>query len=533
MASSVWKSMTFEERIEVVRERRSNGETFAMIAESLIGSSKNKSTIWSWARRNMETHDLYPKMDKFPTEPYSRFTEVEQWTIYDIITALFPRLDAITQHLLIEIEQISKEQNQKFTTTAGFLDQLEQRVIQAIQQNIMASSGVQIPASSIRPTPPIPSPRRTVPPPPPSTSALPSAILPDHELRNDFEEMTLEEIAALPQSFLETLNTSERNRLQERVKELRMLSIMSLEERTAYLLKKQEERERVEATEGLGASLSEMLADSGSLFARMRRVADDSGVSGTGTFGKFLTEFNYFYCFACGTTNRVEGDSASTCISCHSGEELLVKDEEKSQFRYWECLSEKILEPVDSEYTRGAPISVKSRWKTLIGETAKTGACKDGDVREITPFVLIKENPDQQFAHYLTLFRLYLQLGLPNDLKSELETLLITIQQLPDITSKDHTSTLAIKIMTILTNVLNWLQSENIMKSIPDNQTIGMQVRNLLQDIDILQDPDSPQELPKASEIGQITGKVDQILNRFTQILGQLESMLLLSPRVS
>jgi len=62
------------------------------------------------------------------------------------------------------------------------------------------------------------------------------------ELRTDFEEMNMEEITALPQDFLEVLTPVDRNRLQSRVKELKLLEKMNPKDREAYLQKKREEK---------------------------------------------------------------------------------------------------------------------------------------------------------------------------------------------------------------------------------------------------------------------------------------------------
>lgn len=525
-----WFQMNSDQKREEIINRRRNNESFAQIAETLLGSSKNKSTIWSWSKRNLNDTDIYPRMASFPSEPYGRFSDVEQWVMYDIMSSLFPRLDAMSEHLLVEIQKIHTEQKEKFKTTAGFLDDLEERVMGAIGK---VSRSIPIAVSSSI-SPPIPGKRipGTSPPPPPP----PSSILPVQEgvpagsmaeLRTDFEEMSMEEITALPKDFLEALIPSDRNRLQERVKELRRIEKMAPKEREAYLEKKLEDRKRVEAAEGLGGSLTAMLDDSDSLFARMRQASDDSQVSGTGTFGKFTTEYVYFYCFICGKMNRSEEETISNCIHCNAKPDQLVLDDQKSNYTYWECLSSKNREHVDLTYTRGKQIVVNSRWKIPAGDTLNSDICKPEDTREITSAVLVKSDPDKQFSHYLTLLRMYSQLNLQGDLKTYLQELSNEIQKLPDILSIEAAIQQASAILDKVDFLLNWLDSRNIVKAIPASEGIQIQVNNLKQDLKLLKDPDSPQELKKNSEVGQINSKIDQILNRITSIFIRLESELL------
>lgn len=519
-----WFFMNSDQKREEIIIRRRNNESFAQIAEALLGSSKKKSTIWSWAKRNMDTLEIYPQMKALRAEPYGEFSEAQQWIMFDILSSIFPRLDALSQHLLIEIQKIHTEQKEKFQTTAGFLDDLEERIMGAINR-------VSVPRPIISSTaqpPPVPGRSITsgVPPPPPPPGSAP--LMPSsgtmRELRTDFEEMNMEEITALPPDFLEALSPADRNRLQTRVKELKLIEKMSPEEREEYLRKKQEEKERSEAVEGLGGSLTAMLDDSDSLFSRMRRAADDSQVSGTGTFGKFTTEYTFFYCFACGKMNRSEEETISGCTFCNADPEQLVQDEEKSSYQYWECLSAKNREYVDLNYTRGKQIVIYSRWKTPIGTPADPKDCELENIREITSSVLVKADPDKQFSHYITLLRMYTQLRLQGDLKTYLGELLDEIQKLPDITSKEDATRQAEAILKKIDFLLEWILTRDIIKSVPNTEELQIQINNLNQDLKLLSDSESPQELRKASEVGQISGKVDQILNRFIKIFLQLES---------
>ncbi|MFW9904363.1 MAG: hypothetical protein ACFFFH_08535 [Candidatus Thorarchaeota archaeon] len=527
-----WFQMSLDQRQEEIKKRRRNNESFAQIAESLLGNPKNKSTIWSWAKRNLTDTEIYPKMANFPSEPYGTFSDVEQWVMFDIMSSLFPRLDAMSEHLLIEIQKIYTEQKEKFKTTAGFLDDLEERIMGAIGRVSRT-----IPITSLSSTPP-PVPRRSghgAPPPPPGSALPPQEGVPPGsmgKLRTDFEEMTMGEITSLPQDFLEALTPSDRNRLQERVKELKKIEKMTPEEREAYLRKKLEEKEREEAAEGLGGTLTAMLDDSDSLFARMRQAADDSQVSGSGTFGKFTTEYTYFYCFACGKMNRTEEEEPiSMCVHCNAGLDQLVQDAKKSDYSYWECLSAKKREPVDLNYTRGKQIVVKSRWKVPTGEKLSNEICPTKDARDITSAVLVKSDPDKQFSHYITLLRMYTQLNLQGDLRTYLQDFSDEIQKIPDILSREAAIHQTTVILDKVEFLLNWLQSRNIIQAVPDSKEVQIQINNLTQDLKLLRDPESPQELKRTSEVGQISSKIDQILNRFTSMFLRLESELLAPSR--
>jgi hypothetical protein len=316
------------------------------------------------------------------------------------------------------------------------------------------------------------------------------------------------------------------------VKELKRIEKMSPEERMEYLQKKREEKERAEAAEGLGGSLTAMLDDSDSLFARMRASADDSQVSGTGTFGKFTTEYIYFYCIACGKMNRAEDEDAITnCEHCNAGLDQLVPDEKKAEYTYWECLSTKSREHVDLTYTRGKQIVVKSRWKVPARETLSIDICPPNEARDITSAVLVKTDPDKQFSHYITLLRMYTQLNLQGDLKTYLQDLSNEIQQLPDIPSREAAVQQADAILDKVEFLLDWLGDRDIIESVADSEEIQIQINNLTQDLKLLRDPESPQELNKTSEVGQISSKIDQILNRFTSVFLRLESEILAPSR--
>ena len=532
---ALWFELDTKQRIEEIARRRADNETFEKIAKDLLGTTSKKSTIWSWAKRNMERRDLYPSIKQLPVDPYRKFSEVEQWVMYDRIDSLFPQLNAITTHILAEITRLITEQEktrlintEKFSKTAGFLDELEKRMVASIQRNLSAFR-VQ---SSVAPSPPRASVGGAPPPPPPSGTAIappvpgPAGTMAD--LRTDFEEMNMEEISALPPDFLEALTPTDRGRIQSRVKELKMIAKMDPDERETYLKKKREEKERADASEGLGSSLTSMLDDDNSLFARMRRSADESGVSGTGTFGKFTTEYYYIYCIACGKTNRSEDEALDHCEYCQADIEHLVADEEKSDYSFFECLTHKKSEYVDLNYTRGTPIVILSRWKTPIGADNDSHGCPPDQIRDITGSVQSKADPDKQFSHYLAQIRLYTQLKLLPDLLPHFQVLLETIQEIPDSSTKEAAITNVHTLLASITGILLWITDRNVAEGVQGYAEIQDRIDNLQKDIEPLTDSESPQELRKASDIGSVISKADQLLNRFTQIILEIESELII-----
>ncbi|MHA1977651.1 MAG: hypothetical protein ACW98I_12160 [Candidatus Hodarchaeales archaeon] len=534
-SDAVWYSLSSEDRKKEVVQRRLDNQTFEQMAEDLLGDRKKKSTIWSWAQRNLDNNEIYPALRVLTPEPFKKFGEVENWIMYDVLQYLFPRLDAMTEHLLTEVrktldkqEKLRADQKVKFEQTAGFLDELERRVVASIQRNLQA---VQIQSSSA-PPPPRPMVGGAPPPPPPpgssmmATSTVPAG--PISALRTDFEEMSMDEITALPPDFLEALTPVDRGRIQNRVKELKMIDKMSPEEQEEYLRKKEEEKARSEAAEGLGSSLTAMLDDDDSLFSRMRRSADDSQVSGTGTFGKFTTEYTYIYCIACGKTNRTEDESIDQCNYCQAGTAHLVADDDKSNYSYFECLEHKSQEYVDLDYTRGKQIVILSRWKTPVGETNQTHDCLSDHIRDITTAIMSKADPDKQFSHYLTLFRLYTQLKLQKDLKPLLEKLSLTIQNLPDSLSKEAAISDTYELMDNILAIIAWITERNVIEAKSNYAEIQATIDNLILDIDPLSDPESPQELRKSSDMGSVTSKADQLLNKFSAVILQIESELII-----
>ncbi|MHA1541621.1 MAG: hypothetical protein ACTSQH_01425, partial [Candidatus Hodarchaeales archaeon] len=74
---ALWFELDKKERLQELVRRRAINETFEKIAKDLLGDARKKSTIWSWAKRNMERRDLYPSIKQLPSDPLRKFSEVE------------------------------------------------------------------------------------------------------------------------------------------------------------------------------------------------------------------------------------------------------------------------------------------------------------------------------------------------------------------------------------------------------------------------------------------------------------------------
>ena len=76
--------------------------------------------------------------------------------------------------------------------------------------------------------------------------------------------------------------------------------------------------------------------------------------------------------------------------------------------------------------------------------------------------------------------------------------------------------------------IIAWITERNVIEALPNYGDIQATIDNLILDIDPLKDSESPQELRKASDIGSVTSKADQLLNKFAAIILQIESELII-----
>lgn len=537
-----WFKLSKEGRVREIVLRRKNNESFADIAEALLGDRNKKTTIWHWYKRNIK--DIQESMSRF------EFTDADQWVMFDIMQSLFPRLDATMVHLLEEIKALQTRQNEsmqqqkdKFNLTASFLDSIEERMSKGLNQmaSQLRASGVSrgypVSSSNVGTGPPPPPSSGGIPPPPPG-SGLPSPTAPPtgdgnipgpfaslggDNFRTDFEEMDLEDIKVLPREFLENLSTTDRTRIQNRVKEIKMLSKMSSEDREAYLTKKREEKERASASEDLGSSLKTMLDDQDSLFSRMKRAAEVSAIEGSGTFGSFTTDFIYSYCIACSKSTRNEDEAANQCSYCGSDLDHLVEEEEKLNYKYYECLDCKMKELVDENFSRGSTIIIKSRWKIADGdsEPKNHSLCKSKNIREISSAILTKEDPDKQFSYPLMALKKILQKELTiknkEPLKNTLSQIYNALQSVPDIVKQSEARKITKKFLDLMKPLLDELRSI-ANSNVPDSEIID-NIDNLFLDLKELQTEESPQHYLKMNETNQFISKIDQLITRILPIL--------------
>ncbi|MFW9995251.1 MAG: hypothetical protein ACFFD4_24660 [Candidatus Odinarchaeota archaeon] len=529
---TLWEKLDKEQRQQEILKRRKNKESWADIADALTGSRIKKGSIWSWANRNIPLDELRKAENGLKLTP--TLTEEDQWLMFDqIMHNLFPRLDAVVVHLLTEFKKlqeeqrkIQEEQQKKFILTASFLDSIEERLSRSIKANM---TGMVVPASyqasssstgmtaGSPPPPPknVPPPAGSTAPPPPSGSG---SVPAPTTIRTDFENMSLEEINTLPPDFLVSLSTIDRGRIQERVKELKYIARLSPEEREDYLEKKRKEKELEEASTGLGDSLKAMLDDSDSLFAKMKRAAEDSEIKGKGTFGQFTTDFIYSYCFSCGKTIRNEDVVATACPFCGGQEELVVAEEEKTGYRYFECLDCKFKEAVNPSFTRGSPVIITSRWKVVgTGKAPSSHDCGSANIRDITASVLTKEDPDKQFAYNLTFLRSYLQSDIAKNLLHLLKPVNDTLQRVPDITTRNEGIVSLEKMMEQLRACFAWLKKSGSFDRL--EKSVRTDIEHLLEDLAELNNKDSPQHYMKMNETNQLTAKIEQLMTLFTAIL--------------
>jgi len=185
-------------------------------------------------------------------------------------------------------------------------------------------------------------------------------------------------------------------------------------------------------------------------------------------------------------------------------------------------------ESVDLDYTRGKQVAIISRWKTPIGEENDPHNCPADQMRDITTAVMSKADPDKQFSHYLTYLRLYSQLKLLPNLKPQIIHFLNVVQKLPDITSKEEAITTVSELLSHIRTFISWISELNIAERFSNYAEIQAAMDNIILDIDPLEDAESPQELRKASDVGSVISKADQLMNKFTSIILQLESELII-----
>ena len=114
------------------------------------------------------------------------------------------------------------------------------------------------------------------------------------------------------------------------------------------------------------------------------------------------------------------------------------------------------------------------------------------------------------------------------DLKPLFNQLAFTIQKLPDSLSKETAISNIYELMDNILAIIAWITERNVIEALSNYAEIQATIDNLILDIDPLRDSESPQELRKASDIGSVTSKADQLLNKFIAIILQIESEIII-----
>ncbi|MFW9997263.1 MAG: hypothetical protein ACFFD4_34790 [Candidatus Odinarchaeota archaeon] len=555
MAESIdiWLDLTNEQRRKEIVARRARKETWKDIALALRGSEKRYQAIWSWSRNNLEPEQIgkgkknelqnnivkiLHEIGKLQDNQEKKFTLTASFldAIEERLSQVSKRttsLDTIEKRITKALNKTAKSRavTQPSTLQTSREDSTPPRPSRDFSQYSPSRPRIQPPPPPINHAPPPLSQSRVQPPPPPppsreSTQPLPSganneppssstATSTGSVLRTDFENMNLEDFRLLPTDFLVSLSTADRTRVQERVKELKMLEKMTELERDDYLAEKEKEKEKKEASKDLGGSLKAMLSDNNSLFAKMRKAADQSGIAGKGTFGDFFTDYVYSYCFSCGKTLRSENTTTQECQYCGANSDLVIHDEEKTSHKYYECLDCKAREWVDPSFSRGTPIIIRSRWKRVEQEDSEQCPyCTGTNIHEITSSVLVSEDPDKQFSYYMTLFRLYQQLQLPEEFKDHVWWLSEQLQALVDVGTREQALSVAKKLLERLSSAVKWVSGAVVVR---DHQFVA-DLDNMYSQLSELNDPESGLYLQRMNEIAQINGKMDQLINQFTNL---------------
>ncbi len=291
----LWFSLSKEEKRKKIIELRREGKSYAKIAEILLNDPKKKSTVFQWAKRNIDATllktDRETRAEHLPTDPLydaipRELSPEEQRIMYDILLSLYGKLNAIGIQVIEEVEKVLNTQLESLKKTGFVLDTLEERIISAIKKNIATispqhSSPLPPVAPAQRPpTPPRPPTRTPQIPPIPSQKPLLSQKSGAPTLE-EIENMTLDEIRKLPPDFLESLSLEERKKFMAIVEEKKKIANMSPEEREEYLRKKAEEKEKAQAADQLIFSLKE-----NPMFKKLKEKADAHQLVGRGEFGK-------------------------------------------------------------------------------------------------------------------------------------------------------------------------------------------------------------------------------------------------------
>lgn len=158
------------------------------------------------------------------------------------------------------------------------------------------------------------------PPPPPSSdsSGRPTKYLQPSDII--FNDMNLKELENIPVEVLEELSISQRNLYNARIQELVKLNEMSPEEKKKYYEEREKKQKQKEKIDDFKSSLLNLSDSDNELFLKMKKRAEDSTLTGSGTLGKIHSIQKFLPCYNCGETNLVEEGSNQNqkCKKCDS-----------------------------------------------------------------------------------------------------------------------------------------------------------------------------------------------------------------------
>ena len=165
--------------------------------------------------------------------------------------------------------------------------------------------------------PPIPVNVNNPPPSPPSLPPLNNNEVSD-PIFLDFSTMSLGELKELSSDVLQQFSISQRNLYNNRLKELQNIERMSPEQREAYYLELEMEKNQRSTLEDFKNTIKNLEELGNPLFLKMKERAEGSAISGQGTFGNFNIKKIFTACFSCGATNEVLENESAVCQNCNT-----------------------------------------------------------------------------------------------------------------------------------------------------------------------------------------------------------------------
>ncbi len=218
------------------------------------------------------------------------------------------------QELVQEKDHLIVEQEFKFEPLLNRIRELESQVRDL-------RSKLEIPpfSNNLSILPPINStPSSSPPPPPPPVPLVPFSISSSPLNDVDFSNMSLDELKSFSPQDLATLSLPQRNQFNLRLKELQDLEQMSPTEKAAYYKRKEQESVQASQISDFKNALKNLEELGNPLFTKMRKQAEESAISGSGTFGSFVAKSRFIPCYSCGETNELTENDEFICQFCQA-----------------------------------------------------------------------------------------------------------------------------------------------------------------------------------------------------------------------